>query len=366
MSSKLLFIINGLGLGNSTRCASIIKKLVFKGYEVDVVTSGNGLLYFQHCSYVANVFSNKSLNYGKSATGDLSMLRTFFNLPALFRATIENRQLIKRILKGKAYCGIVIDSEYTFIGLKRFHKVPLIALNNSDIVMEECAKLNHRPESIRYQLLIERLDFLYHKLIPDLVISPYFQPHKKVGNFHHLPPIIRPGLFVNHSTNLKKMLVMMSGSQLSKSPDFLKGLKPRGGLEIDVVGKDGSSNGWIKFHGRVYDNENFVNAADMMVINGGFSAVSEAIVLKKPAVIIPIKNHAEQFINAYLFEKFGLGLSATEETAVEKIEEVIDRFDQFKRSHDLFDASSTGAEEAANIIEAFTRSNKKSTINLNA
>ena len=39
---KILFIVNGLGLGNSTRCESIIESLIFKGKTIDIITSGNG------------------------------------------------------------------------------------------------------------------------------------------------------------------------------------------------------------------------------------------------------------------------------------------------------------------------------------
>ena len=43
---KILFIVNGLGMGNATRCHSIIEILDEHDYLTDVVTSGNGLEYF--------------------------------------------------------------------------------------------------------------------------------------------------------------------------------------------------------------------------------------------------------------------------------------------------------------------------------
>ena len=41
MSKKILFLVNGLGLGNSIRCYSIIERLKKQNNEITVVTSGN-------------------------------------------------------------------------------------------------------------------------------------------------------------------------------------------------------------------------------------------------------------------------------------------------------------------------------------
>ena len=47
---RILFLVNGLGLGNSTRCHAVMQRLIEHGAEIQVVTSGNGLWYFQSVS----------------------------------------------------------------------------------------------------------------------------------------------------------------------------------------------------------------------------------------------------------------------------------------------------------------------------
>ena len=42
MNKKVLFLINGLGLGNSTRCFAIIERLFQLDTDVSIITSGNG------------------------------------------------------------------------------------------------------------------------------------------------------------------------------------------------------------------------------------------------------------------------------------------------------------------------------------
>jgi len=42
-----LFLINGLGLGNSTRCEAVMEHLAEAGFRIHVLTSGNGLAFFR-------------------------------------------------------------------------------------------------------------------------------------------------------------------------------------------------------------------------------------------------------------------------------------------------------------------------------
>ena len=43
---KILFLVNGLGLGNSIRIYSIIQRLKKQNAELYVVTSGNGKWFY--------------------------------------------------------------------------------------------------------------------------------------------------------------------------------------------------------------------------------------------------------------------------------------------------------------------------------
>ena len=202
------------------------------------------------------------------------------------------------------------------------------------------------------QLLIEKCDKWFHDKIPDHNLCPtilYDKTNDKSKN--NFPPFVRKNLKLRPpQTKLRKILIMLSGSQFGASTSFLKSLKYRKGIQVDVVGREGNNYGWIKFHGKVFNNKDLLNEADMMVVNGGFSAVSEAVVLRKPVVVIPVENHAEQFINALLVEKAGLGLSATIENVTFKMEVMMDRFAEFVNSHKKFECASNGSYLAAEYI----------------
>jgi len=352
---KIIFIVNGLGLGNSTRCDSFIPHLLSLGYSVDVITSGNGVHYFHSLNNIHQVFEFKSLYYGKDRRGNLSIKRTFLSLPKLLHLYKENVKYLRSILKKGNYRGIIIDSDYTIMWLKRGIKIPIIGLNNSDIIVSEVKKFKKVPRSIRLQYCVEKMDYLFHKWVPDLVLSPAILPHySNNGKFKHFAPFIRPGLNrKKNSGRAERILVMLSGSQFGTPVEFLENFPNIKNLVVDVIGREGPSTEGIRYHGRVFRNKELINKADMMVVNGGFSAVSEAVVLQKPAVVIPIDNHAEQFVNATLFENAGLGLFSTPENAVGKILEVMDNFNQYKKNHEKMAIEMQGSVDASRIIDEF-------------
>ena len=353
LEKRVLFIINGLGLGNSTRCSAVIHELFVAGCKIDVVSSANGFSYFKNSAEIGELFSFQALLYGK-ANGKLSIIKTLLNLPKLSLLFIKNCIFLHSLLKKKEYAAVVFDSDYSVASLFWLSRRPLlIAINNARIVIEECKKLRALPRNILLQYWVEKLDNLFHLLIPDIVICPIFKKNENTAHsrIKYTTPIIRSGLTAgNRKKEVQNILIMLSGSQFGSDISFLKKLPELSGVEINVIGKDGESGGKIRFFGKVYDNRNLIKAADMLVINAGFSAISEAIVLKKPAVVIPIENHAEQLINSLLFEKYGLGLLATQENAHEKISELLESFEKFSEAHLKFNSTADGAPAAAEFV----------------
>ena len=49
---KAVILINGLGLGNSTRCKVLIDWLFSNNYDVTILTSGNGEEFFNKKKYI--------------------------------------------------------------------------------------------------------------------------------------------------------------------------------------------------------------------------------------------------------------------------------------------------------------------------
>jgi UDP:flavonoid glycosyltransferase YjiC (YdhE family) len=89
-----------------------------------------------------------------------------------------------------------------------------------------------------------------------------------------------------------------------------------------------------------------------LVINGGYSAVSEAFALRKPVFVVPVPGHAEQFVNACLVRDLGLGFVANERDVIRQLLNMYeqDRWLGLKPQPAAFEVD--GAREAAAAILA--------------
>ena len=354
MTRLATFLVNGLGLGNSTRCDAIIRQLNERGWTIDVVTAGNGLWYFKDRSYIRRVHGMEELQYAAS-NGKLSVFGTLRSLGDLFAIARRNGALISRIIDDSDPAVVITDSVYT---LKAGGKVrpPRVALNNSDVVHFGYRHFGSPPRSTAAQFhFVEQLDYLYHKLAPDMSISPSIDPSIPACcyNYHRVSPIVRPG-YEERSPEPRndRVVIMLSGSKFG-SPVVLRADSYP--FEVDITGRETSKN-WtpidhIRYHGRVKNTLPLLQGASLAVINGGFSAVSEVFCMGIPAVIIPVENHAEQWLNAKTMVSLGLGLMSSEDNLERTMLEAWDRIDEFNTAYKRLGPSPSGAQQAATLIE---------------
>jgi hypothetical protein len=308
------FLINGLGMGNSTRCYSVIQHLASTGLSIHVLTSGNGLNFFRDKPEIASLTPVESYSYAVKRN-QLSAWGTVMSFGELSRRASQKRfQVEAALAKFKpAFC--VTDSEYTVAPFRR-RGIPVIALNNSDVVVAEYLRLRHKPRDLMAQFwLVEYPDYLFHLRFADLVISPAAKPFApSVARIRHVGLIVRKEIEhiagcsrsgpAKTAREFRNLTFMLSGSILGRIGDISGYDLP---YHISVVGMEGRSNDRVTFYGKTLNNIALLAEADMLLINGGFSAVSEALALGKPTLVVPVPRHAEQFVNACQVEELGFG-----------------------------------------------------------
>lgn len=360
MSTKILFVINGLGLGNSTRTHAIVERLVALGIEVHLASSGNGLWYFREVPEIRSLHEMSSFRYGSSG-GRINILRTFRLLPEMWRSWRANQARLAMVLDQLRPDAVVTDSEYSYRPVKK-RGIPLVALNNADVVLTSVRTYRPRPISILPQFLaVECLDYLFHALVPDLVISPSLDPTLSVPGrkFRRVGPIVR-ARFRCAATAPEgarhRVAVMLSGSTFGSELRFQRPTYP---FTIDVIGREAPAGeampDGVVFHGKLRDSHALLANAEVLVVNGGFSAVSEAFCLRKPVVVIPVPGHAEQWVNAQAMERLGVGLMASEENFEEKMLEAYSRRRELLAAYEHFpsqDGAAAGAQAVLDIARA--------------
>ncbi len=353
---KVLFLTNGLGLGNSTRCHAIMQRLYASGARIEVVTSGNGLWYFSDKPEVAAIHQVKSLAYG-TKDGAISIFRTFASITKMFAVIRSNAKILGHILDDVCPDVVVTDSDYNFLPVKR-RKIPLVALNNADVVCRSYFDFQNRPSSIRAQFYgVEVLDYSFHRLVPDLVLSPSLNPDtsKSIGNILRVGPIVREEYNpLPMQRPPKSAAIMLSGSVFGTPVNFNHTGYP---VHIDVIGREEPED-WLPrsgiiFHGKIKDTLPLLKGADIAVINGGFSAVSEMFWMRKPIIVVPVPRHAEQWINARTVESLGVGLMATQMNFKEVMLMALDQVDKFDSAYERLAQIEDGAAQAAQAILKF-------------
>jgi UDP:flavonoid glycosyltransferase YjiC (YdhE family) len=251
---------------------------------------------------------------------------TFKSLWSLAAIAKGKREELDRLLTRIQPDVAVIDSEYTVSPLRR-QRIPIVALNTSEMVVNQYLKSHHPPATRSHFWFVEFTDYLFHKHFCDLVLSPFpLSTPTRHRRFRRIGLIARrrvrdQALIAQERQfpaprDLRSVVFMLSGSVHASNITFERHNLP---FRIDVVGRSGESRGNLIYHGRQMDNTHLLAAADALVINAGYSAVSEAFVLRKPVFVVPVPGHAEQSVNAELVRDLGLGFVATEEDVLPQL-----------------------------------------------
>lgn len=369
MEKTCLFIINGLGMGNSTRCHAIMEHLHERGIRIHVLTSGNGLTYFQDKKEVTSLAPMESFFYAVKK-GRISGWQTLLSLGSLRQRAHAKTEQIERQLLSFLPDVAVIDSEYTIRPLLK-RNVPIIGLNNSETIVSEYLRAHDNPSTIRSHFwCVEFADYLFHKHFCKLVLSPSplstptrHPRFKRIGLIIRRPLIeaIRNGR-IKHRVkprDIQHIIFMLSGSIHASAISLEQSHFP---FRIDVVGRAGESSGNVTYHGRLMDNLDLLMKADALVINGGYSAVSEAMALAKPTFVVPVPGHAEQWVNARLVRNMGRGFIASETDVMNRIGSMVEANNWSGLAEEMTPVDIDGARQAADAIDEVIRERKRNAI----
>ena len=149
---------------------------------------------------------------------------------------------------------------------------------------------------------------------------------------------------------------MLSGSVFGSHVLFRRA---HSDLRIDVLGRpapeEESGGGQVVYHGKLRDSLTLLAAADLVVVNGGFSAVSEALMMAKPMVVVPVPRHAEQWVNGRVVRHLGIGLTAAEPELEEAMNLALRQIDRLRAGYRALPRQTNGAPQAAEMILALAR-----------
>ena len=133
MNKKILFLVNGLGLGNSIRCFSIIQRLRKFKTEINLVCSGNSAWFFKDKINTENFFEIDQIQYGKKGN-NLSIYNTLLLTKKNLRIIKENVKKISNIINN---LNLSVSKAEKDIGM---YKSSLVKFKQAKEILEESIK----------------------------------------------------------------------------------------------------------------------------------------------------------------------------------------------------------------------------------
>lgn len=288
-----VFLVSGWGLGHATRTWAVIQKILEedKKSKIIIFTWGLGTTFFASKNSQFNFELHSLSSYFE--INDLADFRVSKKVRFVFRSLrvwLENSIYIHQILKYKKNLICFVDSDYHFPSYY-FKKVFLVSISQTPFIVYHW-KQNFLKFSITMNVrfaFFEWFDYRLQRLFSDMIFSPSFHQLAEYDcKIKFIPPIVRKE-FLGSLAEVKidKLGVIGSGSVFSEE------IKQKT-RNLNYVYEEKNEFGLSA------DGKPLIDTFGTLVTQCGFSSLSECFARKKQMYLVPIENHPEQMINAYV------------------------------------------------------------------
>lgn len=304
---RILYGVNGEGMGHATRSELVISSLL-EHHDVRVMTSGAAF------NYLGGVFQNVTEVFGPSFAMQQGEILKW----ASFTGTLSSarRQLpgnVREIMNSAEEWMpevVVTDFEPLSGMYARLSRTPLVCVDNIHMI-DHC---HHDKEITRGAVQdFELAKAVTRAMVPhagDYIIPTFFFPDVCRGRTTLVPSILRQAILDAQPTRGEHLVVYSGGGD-----DLIDALRDAP-LPVHLYGmrdgdQVGTTDGAIEFRPRSIDGflEDLVTSRGV-VTGGGFSLLSEAVYLGKPVLAMPLRGQFEQLMNARYLEREGYGTCA--------------------------------------------------------
>ena len=296
---RILFGVSGEGNGHLTRSQAVITSLR-KKHDIRIVASKNAYVQLKKLGLKTHKVTDLYLEYEDNRVSIAGTL--WVNLKNA-QKVFESLAKTVRLIRSQNIDLIVNDFSAitTFAGL--WTKRKIITIDNNQIVLKGILDIPRRWRftAFRAKIAIRAMTLTAHWRI----IPAFFFPPLSSSRATLVAPILRREVVLARSSKKGKVLVYQTSDS---NKDLLRVLKKIDDQFIvygfDKQGKEKN----LQF--RKFSSKSFLKDlkdAKAVIMNGGFSLISECIYLKKPILSIPIEGQIEQMINAKYLQKIGIG-----------------------------------------------------------
>lgn len=327
---RILYGVVGEGMGHATRSRVVIEHLLAAGHQVRVVVSNRA-----HAFLTERLGERPGLRIDKIAglhmiyaDNRVKKLRSVVsNLEGARRGWIENLSAYQQHL-GDYHPELVIsDFESWSHAYARRHKVPVISLDNMQI-LNRCSHSRHASNNKCLDFRLARLA-VKAKLprCDHYVVTSFFAPPIRKKRTSLVPPILRPEVLSAQRAPGEHILVYQTADSNSALLPILQTLD----LPFRIYGlnRDETLGNCTL---RSFSEQGFIDdlrTARGVIAGGGYSLMGEAVHLQVPMLCVPLEGQYEQQLNARYLDALGYGDFAPELTAA-SVADWLDKLPQYQ------------------------------------
>lgn len=281
---KILYGINGTGIGHISKSNTIIKEILKLGIKVDVLLSGNN--YNIDLPFLVK-YRFKGISFIYTKNGSIDYIKSFKQ--SYFLDTIKNFNL-----DLSEYDLIISDFEPITAWSSKLQKRKCIGIGH------QYSFLSYKSPRDNYSVLSE---FILKWFAP---VKDYIGLHFEKYDNKILHPVIRTDITDSKNINMGYYLVYLP----SYSLDYLISLLSDKKQKFEIYTKEVSEIVIIK--NLIIKPSDIKTFSDSLlkckgvITSSGFETPSEALYLNKELMCIPIKGQYEQICNAESLKKLGV------------------------------------------------------------
>jgi uncharacterized protein (TIGR00661 family) len=291
--ARIWYSVCGEGMGHAVRSHAIISELE-KRHKVLVTAAERAYPYLsKRHKNVYRIFGNTLVYRNNSVIWSASVAK--FLLGTLYQVPGNLSRIHPLVTRFKPEL-VISDFESAAHYLSKLWRLPCISIDNIHALSECRVKA---PWFVRPALRIvhSKSD---HYLIMSFASLKVLNPNAKL-----VPPVIRPEIRNASPSDQGHVLVYQTTATNKHLIDTLR--RTKNSYVVYGFSKRGRSRN-ILF--REFSEQGFIEdlaGCKYVILNGGFTLITEALYLKKPILSIPVRKQYEQELNANLLEQTGVG-----------------------------------------------------------
>ena len=301
--ARILYAVNGEGMGHAVRSKVVIEHLIKKNHKV-IIVAGDRAFHFLS-KHFKNVYNIECYNivYKDNAVQNIdTTIETFRKFPSALKTNIKH--LLILMIKFEPEI-VITDFEPFSNFVSKIFKIPVLSIDNMSIMKKAKIKIPLREFHSFLTARVAMKSFMRINANKYIITTFFYPDVNNPKDTVLVPPVLRPEILKTKPKKGDHILVYQTSETNKKLLSVLKRIKEKFIIYGFNISKKDKNLILRKFSEKGFIKD--MAACKAIIVNGGFTVLGEALHLHKPILSIPIRRQFEQILNAYYIKKLGYG-----------------------------------------------------------